>query len=61
MPQLKVSLSIGLANSKQEDVIDIDDEEWNACETDEQREELMHAYWKDWANDFIDGSSTLVE
>ena len=55
MPLLKVSLSIGLANASQEDEIEIDQEEWNECETDEQREQLKEAYWKDWAGNYIDG------
>jgi hypothetical protein len=61
MPKVKVTLNIGIYNSEQEDVLDIDQEDWDACETDKDRSELMDAYWQDWANNYIDGFSELVE
>ncbi len=61
MPQIRATLGIGIANSRQEDVLDIDDAEWDKCETDEEREELMNDYWQSWANDYIDGSCELIE
>ncbi|WP_067986164.1 DUF7167 family protein [Neptuniibacter pectenicola] len=61
MPQIKVSLNIGLVNATQEDIIDIDETEWSECETDEQREDLISDYWRDWSNNHIDGSAELVE
>ena len=61
MPQIKVSLSIGLANATQKDIIDIDETEWSECETDEQREDLINEYWRDWSVNYIDGDAELVE
>ena len=53
--KLNVSLSIGIANAGQEDVLEIDQDEWDECETDEDRDSLKDSYWWDWANGFIDG------
>ena len=61
MPKIKVSLSIGFVNCRHEEEIDIDDDEWNDCETDEQREELMDEYWKEWSANFIDGVCELID
>ena len=61
MPKLKVVLGIGIANSDQEDVIEIDQDEWDDCETDEQRSDLMESYWADWSNNYIDGYFELID
>jgi hypothetical protein len=61
MPTIKVSLNIGISNASQEDELDIDEDEWDACETDEDRDELVNEYWKDWMWNYIDGYSELVE
>ena len=61
MPKIRVTLGIGFANASQKDVLDIDEAEWDACETDEDREELMNEYWKDWSNNYIDGGCELVQ
>lgn len=61
MAKLKVTLSIGLGNAKQESIIDIDDDELAECETAMQKEELMQVYWQDWANGYIDGSSSIID
>ena len=61
MPKLKVSLSIGWANSKQEEIIDICETEWSECETDEEREKLIEGYWTDWSNNYIDGGAYIVD
>jgi hypothetical protein len=53
MPKLKVSLGIGLADCKQYDVIEIDKDEWNDCETEEEREQLIEEYAQEWANNLI--------
>lgn len=60
MPKIRVSLSIGLAGCTQEDILEIDDIEWDECETDEQRDELMDMYWKEWSNGYIDGGVELI-
>ena len=59
--KLKVELSIGYPMATNEDVIDVDDDDYNACENDRQREELLEEYWKDWANNYIDGGYELID
>ena len=61
MPKVRVSLSIGISNARQEDVLYIDDGEWADCETDEQRDELIHEYWVDWIWNYIDGDCEVVD
>ena len=61
MPKIKVTLSIGYPGATHEDEFDIDDEDWEACETEEQKEELMWEYWKEWANNYIDGGPEVIE
>ena len=61
MPQIKVSLSIGFAGAGHEDILDIDDVEWDTCETEEQRNDLLEEYWKEWAWDYIDSGWELIE
>lgn len=61
MPKLKVTLSIGISSCIQKDVLNIDQQEWDDCETDDQREELKEMYWKDWASNYINGHSEIIE
>ena len=61
MPKLKVTLSIGYSGATHEDVLEIEDDEWVSCETDEEREKLIDDYWGDWANNYIDGSAVIVD
>jgi hypothetical protein len=61
MPQIKVTLGIGYPTATHEDVLDIDLDEWEECETDEQREDLVNSYWRDWSNNYIDGGAELIE
>ena len=42
MPNIKVSLGIGYVNANHEEVIEINDDEWDECETDMEREDLMN-------------------
>jgi hypothetical protein len=60
MPKLKVTLSIGFANAKREDIIDICETEWSECKTDEEREKLMDGYWDDWSCNYINGGVEIV-
>jgi hypothetical protein len=60
MPKIKVTLSIGVSNANQEDILEIDEAEWNKCETEDQRDSLMNQYWKDWSDNYIEGSTELV-
>lgn len=61
MPKLEVTLGIGYVAPQREDVIEIDDHVWDACETDEEREELIDQHAWDWANNYIDIGAHVVE
>ena len=56
----KVTLSIGFVGAKHEDEIEIDDTEYAECETDKQRDDLLHEYWRDWSNNYIDGGIEVI-
>jgi len=60
MPQLKVSLSIGFANARQEDIIDIDEEEWESS-NEEERDKLIEQYASDWANNYISIGAVIAD
>ena len=60
MPKIEVTLSIGLAGAIREDILEIDDDEWNECTSDYQRNELMQSYWESWSDDYIDGGYELT-
>jgi len=61
MAILKVSLSIGFAGVEHTDEIEINDDDLNACETDSERDDLMHEFWVEWSNNYIDGSYSIKE
>ena len=60
MPKARMTLSIGYAGAVRNEVIDIDETEWEDCETEQERDDLLHSYWMDWSNNFIDGSSSVI-
>jgi len=55
MAKFNVSLSIGFVGAKHTDVLEIDDAELDTCVTEEARYELLDSYWREWANNYIDG------
>ena len=61
MPRIRVTLNIGYLDAEHEGVIEIDDDEWADCETEDDKESLINEYWKDWAWNFIDGSHELID
>ena len=61
MPKLKVTLNIGRSNSEQTEIIDICDEEWSDCKTVDEKDKLIHGYWRDWSNEYIDGGAWIVD
>ncbi len=61
MPNIRVSLSIGYPAAVQEGEIEVDNDEWNDCETEDERQNLINSYWKEWANTYIDGDAELIE
>jgi len=61
MAKLKVTLGIGFANIRQEDEIEVDDEELDKCETEQEKLDLLEEYWKDWSNNYIDGGFELID
>ena len=60
MPKLKVTLSIGVG-VRHEDVIEIEESEWESCETDDEREKLIDLHACEWANNYIDIGAQIVE
>ena len=61
MPKLRVKLGIGLSNAYRSDILDIDEDEWNACANEEEREKLMDEYANEWADNYIDIGCELIE
>jgi hypothetical protein len=61
MPKLRVTLGIGFHGAKHESILTISEEEWEACVTDYYREELIQEYWQEWANNYIDGVTEIIE
>tara|TARA_R110000764_G_scaffold65547_1_gene137214 strand:- start:46 stop:231 length:186 start_codon:yes stop_codon:yes gene_type:complete len=61
MPKIKVTLSIGYPTATHKDELEIDKDEWDHCETEEEREDLINDYWRDWSNNYIDGGAELIE
>jgi len=57
----KVTLGIGYPSATHKDEIDIDDDDYAACETDRQREDLLQEYWQDWASSYIDGNIVIAD
>ncbi len=49
-----VTLCIGL-QGRQEDHLEIPDDELDECSSEDERQELIDSYWRDWAWNFIDG------
>lgn len=54
MPKLNVNLSIGYPGAVRTDVVEIDQNEWDSCNTDEEREDLKNEYMEEWANERIE-------
>jgi hypothetical protein len=57
MPKIKVTLSIGFPGANREDILEIPNEEWNDCEFDSEKEELI----EEWSGNYIDGGAELVD
>lgn len=55
MAKYKVTLSIGFHGAKHEDIIDIPDDDLEACKSEEEKDQLLDGYWNDWAANYIDG------
>lgn len=61
MPKISVSLGIGFAGARQEDIIEINKEEWEACSNEQERNELMDESAIEWAWNHIDIGWSEVE
>jgi hypothetical protein len=61
MPKLKVTLGIGYAGVRHEDIIEIDENAWDACETEEEREEVIDQHVSDWVNNYIDIGARIID
>ena len=60
MVKIKVSLSIGFAGCTQRDILEIPQEEWDACKNEQENWKLMNDYWVDWSNNYIDGGCEIL-
>ena len=58
---VRFTLSIGYSNASHEEDVDIDDDDFLACETQEQKDRLLEEYWNDWSNNYIDGGFEVIE
>lgn len=54
MPTLKVHLSIGYPTADHNDEIEVDQDDYDACETDEDRDKMLSEICQEWANDYIE-------
>jgi hypothetical protein len=61
MVQARLTLSIGFVGCRHDEVIDIPDEEYNECETEMDRQDLLDMYWKDWSSNYIDGVAEFID
>jgi hypothetical protein len=61
MPKLKVSLGIGFNGAVHRDVFEIDQEDWDDCKTEQDRETLINNIAMEWAWNYIDIGTTVVE
>ena len=59
--KVKVKVSIGLPVAIRKDTLDIDDDMYNACETDIERELLIQQNVDEWVDSEIDVSYEIVE
>lgn len=61
MAKYKFTLSIGYPTATHEQVIDVCDVELSECETEEDKDDLVCSWWKDWSDNYIDGCYEKVE
>ncbi|WP_028492724.1 hypothetical protein [Thioalkalivibrio sp. ALE19] len=61
MPKIRTKLSIGFPGATREEIIELDQDEWDECETEQEREELIDAAAQEWANNFIDIEAEVIE
>ena len=61
MPRMKVTLGIGFPGANHEEILDVDETEWEECESEKDREELMETYWQEWVSSYMDGGYELID
>jgi len=61
MAMMKVSLDIGFPSAIKEDIIEVDNDDLNACETDDEKDELLLEHWTEWAWNYINSGYELIE
>ena len=61
----KFTLSIGYAGAEHEEEMTIEDMDYTEPEwetlTEDEREEKLEEYWKDWSNNYIEGGWEIIE
>lgn len=59
MEKLKLTLGIGLSGATREEIIEIPAEELEGL-TEDERNEVLDDYWRDWSNNYIDGGVEIL-
>jgi hypothetical protein len=59
MAKIKCTLSIGLVG-KQEDIIEVDDEEVDGL-TEDELSDYLDDFWNYWSSNYIDGSARILD
>lgn len=60
MAKYEFNLSIGFVNGNRKEIIDIADEDIENL-SEEELEKYLEQYWKDWSNNYIEGSFHKVK
>lgn len=59
--KVKVHLSIGYSNASRQGIIEIDEEDVASCKTQEEINQLIFEYSQDWANNYIEIGTEIIE
>jgi len=59
--KVKVKLSIGFPTACLTDVLEVDQYDYDACETEEQKQELIDEYVNEWTWNYIEISQEILE
>lgn len=61
MPDFNAHLTIGYSGADQDGLVEIDDDEWEACQSDDEREALLSQYLMEWAGNYIEVWGEIIE
>ena len=57
--RVRMTLSIGMTGDDREEIVECNAKD--VPEDDIERAEWLHAEWKEWSGQFIEGGSTILE